>query len=158
MSEFSLLLALTDYIPVLAFGASVIIIGKRFGSLLFVLGAMITLLAGVMKASWKLIMAVKKRDIKWMNRAFVPAQSVGFMIILLSVLLNLGKIQLTEILCAVSGMPQLIFYILWLIFMLLMIWYRKTSFDRYNARSNAAAQTINCAFQLSLLLGLLFTR
>lgn len=156
MDGFTLWMALFDFVPVAVFGACVIIIGLRFGSVLFFIGAALTLAAGLIKAGWKLIMGVKRRDIKWMNRVFVPMQSGGFLLMLLSVMINLRRINFPVLLGALTAMPQIVFFSLWFALMCFLFWYRKNRFDRYNAKTNWTAQIIHCLAQLSLLAGVCF--
>ena len=46
--DFTLLLALTDSLPVIFFGASMLLIGRRFSSPLFMAGALLCLIGGAM--------------------------------------------------------------------------------------------------------------
>ena len=72
MEEFTLALALVDFIPVLAFGVAIIMISLGFPSKLFLIGAIISLLAGMFKVLWKLILGTTKKDVKWLNKCFLP--------------------------------------------------------------------------------------
>ena len=74
----SVVMALVDLIPVVFFGLSAVRVGRLFQSALFVTGALICLLSGVVKVLWKLIAAVSRRNIWPMfvqMRIFMP---VGF--------------------------------------------------------------------------------
>lgn len=152
MEEFTLALALVDFIPVLAFGIAIIMISIGFNSKLFLLGAIVSLLAGVFKVTWKLILGTTKKDVKWLNKCFLPMQSGGFVIMLLAIIINIGKINFVSLLSAISGMPQLIFFILWLGLMGAMIWYKKNKFERYSAKKNWTAEIINSCAQICLLI------
>ena len=65
---FSVVMALVDLIPVVFFGLSTVRVGRLFQSALFVTGALICLLSGVVKVLWKLIAAVSRRNI-WLSSA-----------------------------------------------------------------------------------------
>lgn len=155
MEEFTLALALVDFIPVLAFGIAIIMISLGFHSKLFLIGAIISLLAGLFKVLWKLILGTTKKDVKWLNKCFLPMQSGGWVIMLLGIIFNLGKINFANLLHAMAGMPQLIFFILWLGLMGTMIWYKKNKFERYSAKKNWTAEIINSCAQICLLIAVI---
>ena len=156
MEGFTLGLALVDAIPVLSFGISMVIIAGRFDSPLFMTGAALSVLAGCCKVAWKLVLGIAQKDIKWLNRPFVPMQASGFLLMLVSFALGFRKISWGGVLSAVTGVPSILFFIAWIGCMGAMSWYRKHKFQRNDARSNWTAQIINAAGQTCLLLGILF--
>lgn len=149
---FTLALALMDAVPVLCFGAAMVLIALRFGSLLFIAGACISTLAGCGKVLWKLILGIKKRNVIWLNRYFVPTQCVGFAMILVSFLFCFARIDWGAAAASVLRLPAVIFYTVWLAGMGTMLWYRKNRFDN-SAKANWTAQSINCIAEAALLLG-----
>lgn len=153
MEGFTLALALVDAIPVLLFGASMILVASRFGSPLFIIGAVLSTLAGCCKVLWKLILGIWKKDIKWLNKPFVPMQAAGFLFILISVAVGFGKIQWAAVGAAVLGFPGVLFFLIWIAAMGAMGWYRKNKFDN-SAKANWTAQIINCIGQAALLIGI----
>ena len=156
MEGFTLSLALVDAIPVLSFGVAMVIIATRFQSPLFWIGAALSVLAGCCKVAWKLILGIAKKDLRWLNKPFVPMQATGFLLMLISFVIGFSKISWSAVLAAVTGLPSLVFFILWLVAMGTMVWYRKKKFNHDDARSNWTAQIINALGQTCLLLGLLF--
>ena len=62
--DFTLSLALVDALPVLFFGGSMILIGVLFGSVMFMLGAVLCFWAGAAKVLWKVIVVKKKNQKK----------------------------------------------------------------------------------------------
>ena len=60
---FSAPMAFVDLLPVVFFGLSAVKAGNLFHSGLFVAGAVVCLLSGVVKVGWKLIAAVSQRNI-----------------------------------------------------------------------------------------------
>lgn len=156
MEGFTLALALVDAVPVLSFGVSMVIIALRFDSPLFILGASLSVLAGCCKVAWKLVLGLKKRDLAWLNKPFVPMQASGFLLMLLSFILGFRRIRWGAVLAAVLSFPSLAFFALWLGLMFLMGWYRKHKFSRNDASSNWTAQIINAVGQTCLLLGIFF--
>lgn len=156
MEGFTLGLALVDAIPVLSFGISMVIIALRFQSPLFVLGASLSVLAGCCKVAWKLVLGIAKKDLKWLNKPFVPMQATGFLLMVVSFVLGFGRISWPGVLAAVTGFPSILFFLAWIALMFTMSWYRKHKFQRNDAGSNWTAQIINAMGQACLLLGILF--
>lgn len=155
MEGFTLSLALLDYVPVAAFGAAGLVAGQAMGSPVFTTGAALSFLAGLLKATWKLVLAVSGRDIRAMNRPFVPMQATGFLLMLTGAVIRLFRSGLSAA-AVLLGLPQAIFFVLWLLFTALMVWYKKHRFERLNARTNWTAQIINTLAQGSFLLAVLF--
>jgi len=156
MEGFTLGLALVDAIPVLSFGISMVIIASRFQSPLFMVGAALSVLAGCCKVAWKLVLGISKKDLRWLNKPFVPMQATGFLLMLISFIIGFGSIDWAGVLTAVTGIPSILFFIAWCALMFFMGWYRKHKFRNEDAKSNWTAQIINAIGQTCLLLGILF--
>ena len=156
MEGFTVGLALVDAIPVLSFGISMVIIASRFDSPLFMIGAALSVLAGCCKVAWKLVLGIAKKDLRWLNKPFVPMQAAGFLLMLISFIIGFGKIQWAAVGSALIGMPSILFFIAWIGLMGFMVWFRKHKFRNDDASSNWTAQIINAVGQTCLLLGILF--
>ena len=156
MEGFTLALALVDAIPVLSFGISMVIIASRFRNPLFIIGAALSVIAGCCKVSWKLVLGIWKKDLRWLNKPFLPMQCTGICFIFGSILTSLGKINWAGVLTAVTGIPGILFFIAWIALMGTMVWYRKHKFKHDDAASNWTAQIINAVGRTCLLLGILF--
>ena len=156
MEGFTVGLALFDYVPVAAFGAAAIIGGLAMGSPLFILGGALSFIAGLLKATWKLILALSGKDLKAMNRPFVPMQAAGFTLMLAAGIVKLCRVGAAAAAKALFSLPQLLFFILWFALMGLMVWYKKNRFQRLDAKSNWTAELINTLAQCSFLLFVVF--
>ena len=156
MEGFTLALALVDAIPVLSFGVSMVIIASRFQSPLFMIGAALSVLAGCCKVAWKMVLGIAKKDLRWLNKPFVPMQATGFLLMLISFIIGFGKISWSGVLAGITSLPSLLFFIAWIFLMFFMGWYRKNKFSNDDAHSNWTAQIINAVGQTCLLLGILF--
>lgn len=156
MEGFTLALALVDAIPVLSFGISMVIIASRFRSPLFMIGAGLSVLAGCCKVAWKLVLGIARKDLRWLNKPFVPMQATGFLLMLISFIIGFGGIDWSGVLAAVTGLPSLLFFIAWIGLMGFMGWFRKNKFQNDDAKANWTAQIINAVGQTCLLLGILF--
>ena len=156
MEGFTVALALVDAIPVLSFGISTVILASRFDSPLFMIGAALSVLAGCCKVAWKMVLGLAKKDLRWLNKPFVPMQAAGFLMMLVSFVLGFGRISWSAVGAAVLSLPSILFFAAWLGLMCFMGWYRKNKFRNDDAHSNWTAQIINAIGQTCLLLGILF--
>ncbi len=128
MEGFTVALALVDAIPVLLFGGSMILVASKFGHTLFIVGAVISTLAGCCKVAWKLILGIWKKDLRWLNKPFVPMQATGFLLMLISFGLGFRRISWGDTLGGILSIPAVLFFAGWLGLMGFMGWYRKNKF------------------------------
>ena len=156
MEGFTVGLALVDAIPVLSFGISMVIIASRFDSPLFLIGAALSVLAGCCKVAWKMVLGIAKKDLRWLNKPFVPMQATGWLLMLISFVIGFGKVNWVAVCKAVIGLPSIVFFIAWIGLMFFMGWFRKHKFSNEDAKANWTAQIINAVGQTCLLLGILF--
>ncbi len=87
MKQFSVPMALVDFIPVILFLLAACIIVKdlkgRISSLsmiLFAVGASMVFCAGALKAMYKLLYALNIGDFQWMSNQFFSNQAIGFLL------------------------------------------------------------------------------
>ena len=156
MEGFTVALALVDAIPVLSFGVAMVIIAGKFGSPLFMAGAALSVLAGCCKVAWKLILGIWKKDLRWLNKPFVPMQAAGFLLMVISFIVGFGKINWAAVGSGILSFPSVLFFAAWIALMGFMGWYRKHRFQNEDAKANWTAQIINAVGQTCLLLGILF--
>ena len=156
MEGFTIGLALVDAIPVLSFGISMVIIASRFPSPLFMIGAILSVLGGCCKVVWKLVLGIWKKDLRWINKPFVPMMAGGFLLLIVSVIAGFGKIHWAGVGAAILSFPSILFFVAWIGLMGFMGWYRKHKFSNEDAKSNWTAQIVNALGQTCLLLGILF--
>ncbi len=86
MKDFSIAMALVDYIPVLFFGlGAASLLRDLYNKMtkasfsLFAAGVMNVFLAGALKATYKLLYAANICDFEPLNAMFFPVQSIGFL-------------------------------------------------------------------------------
>lgn len=155
MEGFTVGLALLDFVPVVAFGLAMLFLALKFKSALFIIGAILVLLGGVFKASWKLILGASKKDVKWMNKMMWPCMGVGFILMIVAVIINIKKISWAAVGSSIVGLPAIIFFILWILAMAAMTIFKKTKFKKDNAKDNWIAEIINSIGMLSLMIAIL---
>lgn len=87
MKDYSVLMALVDYIPVIFFGiATVILMRDLYNKMskgafaLFAAGCIDIVCAGALKATYKLLYAAVICDFEALNAMFFPVQSIGFLL------------------------------------------------------------------------------
>ena len=156
MEGFTVGLALVDVIPVLSFGISMVIIASRFNSPMFMIGAVLSVLADCCKVAWKLVLGIAQKNLRWLNKPFVPMQATGFLLMIISFAIGFGKIDWLGVGTAILSIPSILFFAAWIGLMCFMGWYRKNKFSNDDAHSNWTAQIINAIGQTCLLLGILF--
>lgn len=87
MNDFSISMALVDYIPVILFAmASVILLRDLYSKMskgafaLFSAGLIDVTVAGALKATWKLLYAMGACNFEALDHMFFPVQSIGFLL------------------------------------------------------------------------------
>lgn len=80
-------MALVDYIPVVLYSISAVILQRYFydrmsrgAFALLSAGMIMSIMAGLFKATWKLLFALEICDFDRLNKSFFPLQSVGFLL------------------------------------------------------------------------------
>lgn len=87
MKDFSIAMALVDYIPVIFFGVAAVILQRdlynkmsKGAFALFAAGTIDVFAAGALKATYKLLYAANVCDFEPLNSMFFPVQSIGFLL------------------------------------------------------------------------------
>lgn len=87
MKDFSVSMALVDYIPVIFFAAAAVILMRdlynkmsKGAFALFAAGTINIVCAGALKAMYKLLYATNVCDFEALNHMFFPVQSIGFLL------------------------------------------------------------------------------
>jgi len=109
MHDFSVSMALVDYIPVVFFAiASVILLRDLYHKMskgafaLFSAGVINVTLAGALKATWKLLYAAGTCNFEALDHMFFPVQSIGFLLAGIGILAMLIHKQSKTALMAVA--------------------------------------------------------
>ena len=109
MNDFSVSMALVDYIPVIFFAiASVILLRDLYNKMskgafaLFSAGVIDVTLAGALKATWKLLYALGVCNFEALDHMFFPVQSIGFLLAGVGILAMLAHRQTKASVLAVA--------------------------------------------------------
>lgn len=151
--EFTLSLALADALPVLFFGAAAAVLGVKLQSALFLLGAVLCLLAGAGKVVWKLLIALRGKDVAFLGAQLRYVMPAGFALMLVGAMLA-ERETVRALLQSASRLPSAAFFALGVAGVIAMIVCAK-KFDRRDVRGNWIEQCINAAAQASVLAGVL---
>ena len=155
--DFTLSLVLVDAIPVLFFGASMVLIGMKFSSILFMIGALLSLFAGACKVLWKLIVVLQKKNIWFLFIQMRITMPLGFLCMLVSLFVNVKQIHMDSILKGMVSFPSCIFFLIGLIGMVLMGVFAK-KLDSRSVKSNWIEQFTNGIAQICIFIGLLLLK
>lgn len=153
--DFTLSLVLVDALPVLFFGASMILLGVIYSSLLFLLGAIACFYAGACKVIWKLIVVLKKKNIWWMFMQMRIVMPIGFLAMLVSLIVDRSHLNGAAMWAGITSMPSLVFFILGIVGMGLMFYFA-FNLDSSDVKSNWIEQFTNGIAQCAFFLGILF--
>lgn len=155
--DFSLGLALVDAVPVLFFGATTIVAGTILESPLFVVGAVISFISGAVKVLWKIIEALKKKNIWWMFVQMRIAMPIGLLVLIAGFVSAIKHTDFSLLLHTVTSLPYIIFFTLGLLGMILMIVFAFT-LDSSKPKSNWIEQITNGISQAMFFIGILLIK
>lgn len=150
---FTLSMALMDCVPVVFFCVGAGVLATRFDSALFRGGIALVVLAGGLKVSWKLVLALANKDVLFLNRQMRYLMPVGFVLALLSLAVDRALWSPAVVLTHVTTMPSLLFLITGLAGMFLMGWFAR-HLDGRDAKVNWREQAVNAISQLCIMLAI----
>ena len=151
--SFPLSLALVDALPVLFFGAAAAILGVKLRSVVFIVGAALCLLAGAGKVVWKLLLALKGKDVALLGAQLRYVMPLGFLLMILGGIFA-ERETVRALLHAAVRLPSAAFFALTIVGIIAMIVCAK-KFDRFDVRANWIEQGINAAAQACAMIGVL---
>ena len=152
---FGLGLALLDAVPVVAFGIDMALLAKPLQSTLFLIGAVISIIAGGCMVVYKLLLAVAKKEVPGLKKMMPIGMTVGWVMMIAAAVINRSKISLPAMWRAVSSMPACIFFILGILFFAAFIIYFKTKFNADSAKDNWIEEILNAGTQVFILIGVI---
>lgn len=151
---FTLGLALFDALPVLFFGISAILLGYLFGSVLFVIGAVLCFAAGAAKVLWKIIVVLRKKNVWFLFIQMRILMPIGFLMMILAFFLAKDSMDLPWIMQAATESPVSVCFLLGILGMVLMGIFAFV-LDSSDKKSNWIEQITNCIAQLMIMCGVI---
>lgn len=152
--NFTLSLAAIDAIPVLFFGATMILIGAFFSNPLFLIGAIVVFVSGLIKVLWKVDVVIKKRNTWWMFLQMRIAMPIGFLIMIIGLVMSRKEIVPAVLISSICSLPSVIFFSFGIIGMILMIVFA-VKLDSSDVKSNWIEQATNGIAQIAFFVGVL---
>ena len=149
--RFTLQLAAVDCIPVLLFSATAIVLAEKIGHPLFIIGAVLCVCAGLGKVIWKLILAMRERDIRVLGAQPRYVMPIGFLMMIVGASQSETTSQLLR---QTVKMPSILFFVAAGIGIILMFVCGK-KFDRKDILGNWIEEIINCFVQALVLAGVI---
>lgn len=153
---FTLSMALGDTLPVFFFSMSAICLAMHFHSLLFLIGIFLIILAGVLKVSWKFVIALMHRDIPFLNRQMRYLMPTGFAITLLALFVDHAKWSLAQVITHITYLPTLLLFLIGCAGLLYLGYLGKHQNNR-DAKANWKEQCMNTFSQFCIMLGILLS-
>ncbi|MDO5446032.1 MAG: hypothetical protein Q4F31_10490 [Eubacteriales bacterium] len=153
-NDFTLSLAIVDAIPVIFFCLSMITVGARFKSILFLTGALLALFAGVAKVLWKIIVVLKRKNIWWLFLQMRITMPIGLILMIVSVIINRQRINVSGIWNAITALPAIVFFIIGAAGIVLMMVFA-FALDGSKVKSNWIEQITNGIAQAAFFVGIL---
>ena len=150
---FTVPLAVMDALPVAFFAAAAVVLGLKLRAPLFFVGALVCFLAGAGKVAWKLLLALRGRDVPLLGAQLRVLMPLGFVLMLVGALLA-DRTLVRALLHAALRMPPVLFFALAALGIAGMVLCARR-FDRHDVRGNWIEQGINCAAQCCVLIGVL---
>lgn len=149
---FTLSLALVDALPVIFFALMCIVLGQKLDSGLFVTGAIVAFLGGTGKVLWKLVIAMLRKNIPWLNRQMRFVMPLGFILMIAGAFVH--GTNLMAVLEALVQVPSILFVCVWLLCMVAMGYFAGHR-QQNDAHSNWVEQGVNTVGQAALLAAVL---
>lgn len=150
----SISMALVDTLPVIFFSGSSVLISMIFGSWIFAAGAICSALAGLGKVLWKFILAWKHKNIFILNKQMRYLMPAGFVLMLVSLIIEHDRIVISDIITAVISFPSCIFFVIGILGIIGMCILAK-KMDHSSVKSNWIEQITNGIAQGSFFIELL---
>jgi uncharacterized membrane protein YfcA len=150
---FTFSMALLDCVPVAFFCIGASVLATRFDSPLFRVGIALVVLAGALKVSWKLVIALARRDVRFLNRQMRYLMPVGFALAIASLAVDRARWSPAAVLRHATSLPSLPLLVAGIAGMLLMSWFAR-HLDGRDARANWREQMVNAISQLCIMLAI----
>lgn len=151
---FSVTLALVDALPVIFFGLASIVLGLSFSSIIFIIGACITFISGLVKVIWKIIVATKKKNIWAMFIQMRIVMPIGFIVMIVGFIIACFNENMNIFFNSLLNPLCIVFLALGFIGMAMMVVFA-IKLDSSDPKSNWIEQICNGLSQACFFIGFL---
>ncbi len=108
--NFTMSMVIVDSFPVIFFSGTAILVGVMLKNPVFILGAIISALSGILKVLWKLIVVKKKKNVWPLFIQMRIAMPIGFVLMIAGVIISRRTIHLLDLFKYVTGFPLVLFF------------------------------------------------
>ncbi len=152
---FTLGMAMMDCLPVIFFSIGAAVLASRFESPLFHFGILLVILAGALKAGWKFVLALAKKDVPFLSRQMRYLMPAGFASAVAGLLVDRSRWSIASVISHAAAQPACIFFLIGLAGIVTLAWLGR-HLDGHDAQANWKEQTVNALTQLFIMLGIIF--
>ena len=149
--KFSIQLTAVECIPVLLFSVTSFVLAGKLRNPLFMIGAVLCVCAGLGKVIWKLLIALKDKDVRFLGAQLRYVMPAGFLLMIVGAVQSEATSQMLK---QAGKMPSVLLFILAGIGLTLMVVCAR-KFDRKDIRGNWIEEIINCVVQALVLAGVI---
>ncbi|MCQ2797767.1 MAG: hypothetical protein MJ241_04890 [Bacilli bacterium] len=152
--DFTIGLALVDALPVFFFGLACLFAFFLTKELMIILGGLIAFVSGLIKVIWKIIVAIKKKNIWWMYVQMRIALPIGMLLAIAGFVAWSIIAKEADILAKFANPISIVFYALTLIGMAAMV-VCSIKLDSSDKKANWIEQICNSFAELCLFIACL---
>lgn len=151
---FSVNLALVDFLPVLFFGGTSILLGLILKNTVVVIAAAVTFLSGFIKVLWKIIVATEKKNVWWMFLQMRIIMPLSMIALIAGIAFSIISGKSGDLGGRLFLMPQSVLFIMGILGMCLMGIFA-SRLDSADPKSNWIEQITNSLAQGCIFAGML---
>ncbi len=151
---FTIGMALVDFLPVIFFGLTAVLVGILAKQPLIYIGAAVCFVSGLLKVLWKFIVVIKKKNVWPLFMQMRICMPLGFLLVTIGLIISIAS-GAAATLAPVFKLPSLIFMLIGFVGMGLMIFFA-VKLDPADPTSNWIEQLTNsvaqCCFFIAFLI------
>ncbi|ORX81423.1 hypothetical protein BCR32DRAFT_10916 [Anaeromyces robustus] len=157
LPNYSVALSLVDFIPVILFYITTIVIARKLriyhnvGGILFFCGGSIMFISGVLQVFYKLLIAISEKKVAFLHSQFKFCMMIGLVLIIISIIISQSKINWGKVFRYIFRVPCIYFAITAIAACLAMFIFMFT-LDSNKLSTNWIEEGTNVFFQSSLAL------
>ena len=153
---FNMRLAIVDMLPVIFFTITTIQLGRYLDSSIFIIGAILCFIGGFCKVLWKVVLALKKKDLHFLFLALRLFMPPGFILMIVGFVLRLKAGAIGTLFTALLKFPNLMFAIIGLLGLIAM-GYMAKKLNANDSKDNWKEQLVNTFAQAAFMVWILLS-
>ncbi len=145
-------MAIVDALPVVCFSASMILVAQMYQSIIFMIGAILCVVAGLGKVLWKFILAITQKDVSILYRQFHFLMPAGFILMIISLVVK--RPSWSVIWVNVSSFPCNISFLIAIVAFVIM-GILGAKMDSSDKKANWIEQIVNLVAEVCILIAVI---